>query len=183
MLLIAVAATCQAQSGQNKVYWNVISPIPPRKIDTILVVATKPCCNDTAVDRRMKPYISVGAGVGGRTLSYSAETGYYNSGWWVAILWELDRDALGHLTQVYVGPKIYRKLYDVSDNSQLFLFGDMKANLRYHDLIFEPGLAYVFLNGAKWAGQFSMSSPLYEGQKIGEPMNLSVGVSLNYWIK
>lgn len=138
---------------------------------------------DTIKCKAMKPYLSAGASVSGRTLSYAIEEGFYNHDWWVGVTEELDRDAFGHLTQVYIGPKLYKTIADINDNSQLFIYAAIKDNVKYHDLILEPGLAYCFLSGAKWALQVSLSSPIYEGQQIGNPTNLQMGLCVNYWVK
>lgn len=148
-----------------------------------IIITTTKATSTAEEPKKMNPYVSAGASVGERTLSYAIEEGFYNHNWWVAITEELDRDAFGHLTQVYIGPKIYKALVDISPNSQLFAYAAIKDNVRYHDLILEPGLAYVFLSSAKWALQISASTPIYEGQKLGNPTNLSTGLSVNYWIK
>lgn len=130
----------------------------------------------------LKPYASAGAGVGGNLNTYGVEVGLYNHSYWVAVVTEFTPDQ--DKTQVYMGPKFYKTLYDVSTESQLLAYAALKVHLNgTRDFAFEPGLCYVYTFDPKWALQISASSPIYEGQRLGNPVNLSGGLSINYWIR
>lgn len=130
----------------------------------------------------LKPYASIGAGVSGNLNTYALETGFYNHSYWVAVVAEFTPDA--GVTQVYMGPKFYKTIIDINDESQLLVYAALKIHLNHtRDYAFEPGLAYVWTFTPKFALQISASSPIYEGQKLGNPTNLSGGLGLNWWIK
>lgn len=148
----------------------------------ILITTTKN--NSEIKPTKMLPYVSIGTSLSGGTFTYALEAGFYSHNWWVGGVAELSRIPYYGHWQVYVGPKLYKAIADISSNSQLFIYGAMKFNTNHErDIVFEPGMAYVFLSSAKWALQISASTPINEGQQIGNPVNFSTGVSLNYWIR
>lgn len=133
-------------------------------------------------DNSLKPYVSAGAGVSGNLNTYGIEAGLYNPGYWIGVVSEFTPDQ--GKTQVYLGPKFYKTIADVSKESQLLVYGALKIHLNgQRDYAFEPGLCYVYSFTGKWALQISASSPIYEGQRVGNPTNLSGGLSINYWIR
>lgn len=150
-------------------------------IVTLLVaLALKGFTQESSKD--LKPYVSAGAGVSGNLNTYGIEAGLYNHSYWVSIVSEFTPDQ--GTTQVYMGPKFYKALCDVSKESQLLAYIAAKVHLNHtRDFAFEPGLCYVYSFNDKWALQVSASSPIYEGQKLGNPTNLSGGLSINYWIR
>lgn len=134
------------------------------------------------MQHQLKPYASIGAGVSGNLNTYAAEVGLYNHDYWVAIVSEFTPDQ--GATQIYMGPKFYRTLCDVTEESQLLAYGALKVHLNHvRDFAFEPGICYVYSFCEKFALQISVSSPIYEGQQIGKPTNLSGGLGVNWWIR
>lgn len=130
----------------------------------------------------LKPYASVGAGVSSNLNTYAAEVGLYNHSYWVAIVAEFTPDQGS--TQVYMGPKFYKTLCDVTKESQLLAYGALKLHLNHvRDFAFEPGICYVYSFCDKFALQISASTPIYEGQALGKPTNLSGGLGINWWIR
>lgn len=137
----------------------------------------------TEVDSKtLKPYASVGAGVSGNFNTYAAEVGLYNHSYWVSVVAEFTPDQGS--TQVYMGPKFYKTLCDVTKESQLLAYGALKLHLNHvRDFAFEPGICYVYSFCDKFALQISASTPIYEGQALGKPTNLSGGLGINWWIR
>lgn len=139
-------------------------------------------CNKPKVVEGLKPYASIGAGVSGNLNTYAAEVGLYNHSYWVAIVSEFTPDQ--GTTQVYMGPKFYKTLCDVTKESQLLAYGALKLHLNHvRDFAFEPGICYVYSFTDKFALQISASTPIYEGQEVGKPTNLSGGLGINWWIR
>lgn len=151
-----------------------------KKIALLTLLVSMFLC--TEAQDNLKPYASVGAGISGNLNTYAVEGGLYNSKYWIGIVSEFTPDQ-GKM-QVYAGPKFYKVIADVSKESQLLAYAALKIHLSApRDYAFEPGVCYVYTFDPKWALQISMSSPVYEGQKIGNPTNLSGSVGINYWIK
>lgn len=148
----------------------------------LILLATLVASLTVSAQDGLKPYVSAGAGVSGNLNTYGIEAGLYNPKYWVGIVSEFTPDQ--GKVQVYAGPKFYKTLADISKESQLLAYGAIKIHLNgTRDFAFEPGVCYVYSFTDKWALQISASSPIYEGQHLGQPVNLSGGLSVNYWIR
>lgn len=156
-----------------------------RKISVLLIVMIISISSFAqSKPESLKPYASGGISMSTGIPTYGLETGLYNHKYWIGIVGELTKIPYSSKIQVYVGPKFYKTLFDVSPESQFFAYGAIKMNTgSQRDFVFEPGFCYVYNIGEKFAIQISVSSPINEGQQIGNPTNLSAGLSLNYWIR
>lgn len=186
VILALLCATVSSVFSQGKVHSPFVIPkeysyYSNYPTDTFYV-STCESCPKSKVLEGLKPYASVGAGVSGNLNTYAAEVGLYNHSYWVAIVSEFTPDQ--GTTQVYMGPKFYKTLCDVTKESQLLAYGALKLHLNHvRDFAFEPGICYVYSFTDKFALQISVSTPIYEGQELGKPTNLSGGLGINWWIR
>jgi hypothetical protein len=152
----------------------------PALLTTLFFLHQRGTCQsaDSIPADRFKPYIGAGSAISNGMFTHGAELGIYNSKAWYALGFSNTEGGTS-----YGSFKAYYRIHTASI-TDLFTYGSVNIALdKTKSLSFEPGFAAVFNITRKLAPQVSFGLPVYENTQLFNPVNLSFGLSLNYWIK